>query len=121
MSEKSTKEYDATKTPFSWDKLDGLLAYKSSLNVCASILEVHDNTIKNHIKDRYGKTFTQYADMRLSPTKVRLVQKAIKMAEAGDRTMLIFCLKNINGWQDKLEQSVNQTTEIIVRDSDNEL
>lgn len=102
-----TKEYNPAKAPFSWDKLDGLLAYKSSLTVCAEILKTTDTTIKNHIKKRYNLTFTEYADRKLSPTKVRLIQKAIKMAENGNTTMMIFCLKNICKWVDKHESTVD--------------
>lgn len=103
VAENEQKEYEPAKTPFSWDKLDGLLAYKSSLVVCADILGTTDTTIKNHIKKRFNKTFTEYADQKLSRTKVKLVQKAIEMANSGNATMLIFCLKNINKWQDKHE------------------
>lgn len=101
-----TKEYDIAKCPFSWDKLDGLLAYKSSLVVCADILETTDTTIKNHIQRRYGMTFTEYSQKKLSRTKVKLVSKAIEMATSGNVTMLIFCLKNLAGWSDKLEQEI---------------
>jgi hypothetical protein len=110
MSEKSQKaieeNYDASKTPFSWDKLDGLLAYKSSLIVCADILEIHENTIKNHIKKRFGMTFTEYAEKKLSRTKVKLVQKALEMATSGNATMMIFCLKNLCNWSDREEHTV---------------
>jgi len=104
VAKKPTKEYDPAKAPFSWDKLDGLLAYKSSLVVCADILDTTDTTIKNHIKKRYGLTFTEYAEKKLSRTKVKLVQKAIEMAMSGNTTMMIFSLKNICKWQDKIEE-----------------
>lgn len=113
-------EYDESKTPFSWDKLDGLLAFKANLTVCEEILGVHQNTIKNHIKARYGLTFTEYSNRKLSVTKLRLVQKAIKMAENGNATMMIFCLKNICQWQDKIENVNIDTTPIrieIVKDN----
>ena len=113
-------EYNVEKTPFSWDKLDGLLAYKASLPVCEEILGVHQNTIKNHIKARHGITFTEYQDRKLSVTKMRLIQKAIKMAENGNATMMIFCLKNICQWQDKIENVNIDTTPIkleIVKDN----
>jgi len=102
-----TKEYDPSKAPFSWEKLDGLLAYKSSLVVCADILETTDTTIKNHIKKRYNMTFTEYSEKKLSRTKVKLVQKAIEMATSGNTTMMIFCLKNICKWNDNNEQQVD--------------
>lgn len=113
-------EYNVEKTPFSWDKLDGLLAFKANLTVCEEILGVHQNTIKNHIRARYGITFTEYMERKLSVTKMRLIQKAIKMAENGNATMMIFCLKNICQWQDKIENVNIDTTPIkieIVKDN----
>jgi hypothetical protein len=120
MSDNIQKDYDPNKAPFSWEKLDGLLAYKSSLVVCADILECHENSIKNHIKKRYGLTFTQYAEKKLSRTKVKLVQKAIEQATSGNTTMLIFCLKNICKWADKQDVEVDGTikTNIVDLDSD---
>lgn len=106
-------DYDVSKCPFSWDKLDGLLAYKSSLVICSSILEVAEKTIQNHIKRRYGQTFTEYADRRLSPTKVKLVSKAIEMAMSGNNTMMIFCLKNICKWADRTETNIEAAQNII--------
>ena len=105
MSSKEQKEYDPDKAPFSWDKLDGLLAYKPSLIVCSDILDCHENSIKNHIKKRYGLTFTEYADRKMSKTKVKLVQKALDQAFGGNTTMLIFCLKNLCKWADKQEMN----------------
>lgn len=99
--------YDVSKCPFSWDKLDGLLAYKSSLVVCSDILEVAEKTIQNHIKKRYDMTFTEYAEKKLSRTKVKLVQKAIEMATSGNVSMMIFCLKNICKWADRTEQHLD--------------
>lgn len=113
---KQKEEYDTSKTPFSWDKLDGLLAYKSSLVVCADILECHENTIKNHIKKRFDMTFTEYAEKKLSRTKVKLVQKAIEMANSGNSTMMIFCLKNICKWNDNNSETDVSRIEIHLPD-----
>jgi hypothetical protein len=107
MAENMTKEYDLTKTPFSWDKLDGLLQYKSSLTVCSELMGCPASTIQNHIKERFGLTFTDYAEMKLSPMKFKLVQKAIQMALAGDRVMMIFSLKNICKWSDNNENTID--------------
>jgi len=120
IAENNTKEYDPAKCPFSWEKLDGLLAYKSSLVVCADILETTDTTIKNHIKRRYDMTFTEYAEKKLSRTKVKLVQKAIEMATSGNTAMMIFCLKNINKWSDRQDIEIDGTikTNVVDLDSD---
>jgi hypothetical protein len=112
MTENKQKEYNEAKSPFSWDKLDGLLAYKSSLLVCSDILEVSEGTIKNHIRKRYDMTFTEYSEKKLSRTKVKLIQKAIEMANSGNVAMLIFCLKNICKWQDRIDETTIQKLEI---------
>jgi len=116
MTENIQKEYDESKSPFSWDKLDGLLAYKSSLVVCADILEVSEGTLKNHIRKRYDMTFTQYSEKKLSRTKVKLVQKAIEMATSGNTAMMIFCLKNICKWSDNNNEEEIRKIEITLPD-----
>jgi len=101
------KDYDVAKAPFSWEKLDGLLAHKSTAMMCEELLDCPASTIKDHIRYRYGLTFTEYADKKLSVTKLKLVQKAIQMAMNGNVVMTIFCLKNINKWQDKFETEID--------------
>ena len=112
-AEKSTKEYSLADAPFSWDKLDGLLAHKSSLLMCSDILDCPESTIQNHIKKRYGLSFTEYANKKLSRTKVRLVQKALEQASSGNTTMLIFCLKNLCKWSDRNENTIELTNNAI--------
>lgn len=123
MSENKQKEssmevlntYDVSKTPFSWDKLDGLLHVKSSLITCAEILKVHENTIKKHIKARFELTFGEYADRKLAVTKVRLTKKMLdKALEEGNIAALIFSMKNICGWKDKFEDTNVDMTPIKI-------
>ena len=45
-------------------------------------------------------TFVEFRSLYLSSTRIRLRQKAIQMALKGDRTMLIFSLKNLCDWKD---------------------
>jgi len=119
MTDNQQKEYDIAASPFDWGKLDGLLALKSNAVVCSELLGVCKTTLKDHIKKRYGISFTEYADIKLSPTRVRLVQKALKMAENGDRVMLIFCLKNLCHWADKQElTTINENININVDKDD---
>jgi hypothetical protein len=123
MSQFDLKEnYDTSKSPFSWDKLDGLLVYKSSLGTCADLLDVHENTIRMHISQRFGLTFTEYAEKKLSRTKVKLVQKAIEMAMSGNTSMMIFSLKNICGWADKNDVDIDVSgVKINITKEDSEL
>lgn len=122
MPHNQQKDYNVEKAPFSWDKLDGLLAYKSSLTVCSDILDVSERTIRNHIKQRFDMTFGEYADRKLSKTKVKLVSKAIEMANSGNNTMMIFCLKNICKWNDNNDVKLDVSKiEINIDKQDSEL
>lgn len=99
------------KAVLDWKVLDTLLQFKVTLKFVAHELGVSPNTIQRHIKEqKNGMTFEEYHDIKLKRTGVKLQQKAIEMAIKGDRTMLIFCLKNISGWADKQETSISEDT-----------
>jgi hypothetical protein len=59
------------------------------------------STLVRYIEREHGCTFEQYREQRTANTKLKLVQKAVKMAMEGNATMLIFCLKNMCDWRDK--------------------
>jgi len=84
-----------------WKILDTLLQFKVTLKFCAEYLGVSVDTIQRRVKEEKLITFEEYHASKLQRTAVRLQQKAIEMALTGDRTMLIFCLKNLAGWADK--------------------
>lgn len=46
-------------------------------------------------------TFYEFREKYLGSTRIKLRQKAIQMGLSGDRTMLIFALKNLCAWKDK--------------------
>jgi len=52
-------------------------------------------------------------------TAVNLQQKAIEQALKGNTTLMIFCLKNLAGWADKVEEKVISEISINI-DSDDE-
>ena len=107
-----TKEYNVAKTPFSWDKLDSMLLFKANLTMCSEILETPASTIQNHIRLRYDMTFTEYAEKKLTKMKIKLTQKALDMATHGNVVMMIFCLKNLCGWADRIDQQIDTNVKI---------
>jgi copper chaperone CopZ len=104
------------KVEFDWDVLDAMLQFKVTLKFCADYLNVSTDAIQRRIKEVKGITFTEYHELRVQRTASKLQQKAIEMAIQGDRVLLIFCLKNLAGWSDKIE-----TKEIEVTKEDTKL
>lgn len=86
--------------PFDWEILDKILKFKPSLKDTASIMNCSIDLVEQKIKGEHGITFSEYRDQKMASVRLSLVQKAIHMAESGDRVMLIFCLKNFVGWSD---------------------
>lgn len=87
--------------------LDALLQFKVSVEFCADHLKVSRDTIFRRIKENFGMTFTEYHNLKIEGTATKLQQKAIRMALDGDRTMLIFSLKNLAKWADKQETTIS--------------
>jgi len=86
--------------PFDWELLDKILQFKPSLSDTAEIMKVSEDTVERRIREKYKMTFAEYRNKKMANVRLTLVQKAIQMAKAGDRTMLIFSLKNYCGWAD---------------------
>jgi hypothetical protein len=102
------------KIEINWDKLDSYLQFKASLRVCALLLEVSEDTIERRIKEEKNCTFSEYQEKMMAPLQMKLVNKAIRMALDGNVTMLIFCLKNICKWTDKVENLHEQAQTIVL-------
>lgn len=97
-----------------WSKVEALASLNLSMQVVVDYLNLAANspeekitttTLNNRIKERYGVTWSEYQNARLTNIRAQLVKKAITMALSGDRTMLIFTLKNMVGWSDKVEET----------------
>lgn len=101
----------SAKVEVDWKILDALLQFKVTLNYCAEYLEVSADTIQRRCKEEKGITFSEYHELKMQRTAVKLQQKAIEMAISGNTTMMIFALKNLAGWSDKLENNHKLTEE----------
>lgn len=84
-------------------------------------LELSVRTIQRQIEKDKGMTFKEYREECFSGCKYSLKQKAIKKAMGGDNTMLIFCLKNLLGWADRVDQNLSTDIAINIQEQDKNL
>lgn len=96
-----------------WNQLCKILALKPTLKDCMGILDVHSSTVENEIKRRTGMSFSEFRLQKMAPVKQQLIRKAIEMALHGNVVMLIFCLKNLCNWTDKIQQVDHEDIEDI--------
>ena len=90
-----------------YDKFNALCQFKSTTReFAAEYLNISATTIDRRLKEDHGMTFTQYHESKMKRVATKLEEKAVQMAMNGDRTMLIFCLKNYAKWQDKVDVDV---------------
>ncbi len=94
------------KTEIDFKVLDALLQFKVSLRFCADYMGVSIDAIRRRIKEKYDMTFSEYHQLKMEGTATKLQQKAIEMALNGNTTMMIFSLKNLAQWSDKVHQVV---------------
>ena len=109
------------KVQINYDKLDALLQFKVPLRFCADYLGVSRDAIIRRLKEDHGMTYGEYHELKMQRTATKLQQKAIEMALNGNTTMMIFALKNMAGWSDKIEtelKNANITLKIDQEDED---
>ena len=85
------------------EKLKQFMRMKPTLEDTAAFFEVSTRTVEQTIRDEFNLTFREFRDQNMVHTRHALIRKALEKALSGDNTMLIFCLKNMCGWQDKVE------------------
>jgi methylphosphotriester-DNA--protein-cysteine methyltransferase len=120
-----TKEKDVTKKhgnykELDWKTLDALLQAKPTLAECADYLGCSGLYIEQKIRKEHDMTFSEYRALKMGRVKISLIMEAIQRAKAGNITILIFCLKNIAGWSDKVENKIEEvpTKELIQQAKD---
>jgi len=92
-------------------KLRAILRMKPTLKDCAAFFEVSEDQVEKYCKIYGNCTFSEFREQNMVHTRFSIIRKAIGKAEAGDNTMLIFCLKNLCGWVDKFDNTHTIQTE----------
>jgi hypothetical protein len=87
---------------FNDTQLKEIMRFKPTLKDTAAFFECDPSTIENYIRANWNCTFSEFRDQNMVHTRFMLIRTAIQKAEKGDNVMLIFCLKNLCQWRDKL-------------------
>jgi hypothetical protein len=97
---------------FDWNQLSNYCQFKPSLKTAAEMMGCCETTLKSYIRRKFDESYSEFQDRKMSPVKIKLVQKALQMALGGDRVMLIFCLKNLCKWSDNPLPEQEQMAEL---------
>lgn len=95
-----TKPPRKKRVEINFEELEKLMRWKPTLADTAAWFKVSEDTIERLIKATDGLRFAEFRRKNMVHVRIGLVQKAISMAMKGDKTMLIFSLKNMCGWGD---------------------
>ncbi len=82
-------------------KLKALMRLKPTLADTAAFFECSERTVERYVKEEFSMTFRDFCEAYMVHTRLNLIRKAIDKAEKGDNVMLIFCLKNLCGWENE--------------------
>lgn len=97
-----------------WEKLNMALTLGATMDIVCGFMDLSHDTIERHIRREHGCTFSEYRDRKMSTIRLKLIQKAQGLAFGGNVTMLIFCLKNLCGWSDKVEHGFDKDKRAIL-------
>jgi len=84
-----------------FNEMKKLMRMSPTIYDTAAFFECAKTTIEDEIKLRTGLTFSEFRDQFMVHTRMGLKRKCIEKAMQGDNTMLIWCTKNICGWEEK--------------------
>lgn len=103
------------------NQLKGLCRLKPTLKDCAAFFDCSEDTIERACRRLGASSFADFRDKNMVHTRFSIIRTAIKKAENGDNIMLIFCLKNICGWVDRVETNSNVEQNIKITTIEAEL
>ena len=85
------------------EQLEAFCRMNPTLKDAAAFFKCSEDTIERRCKDFGYESFADARQQNMVHTRLKLIRKAISMADAGNVPMLIFSLKNLCGWVDKME------------------
>ena len=107
-TKKISKKTGRPLTVIDWKVLDNYLLLGARMIDIEEMMGIGDDAIRRAVKREFKLSFADYRNKKMAKTRLTLIQKALTMAKQGDRTLLIFSLKNLCGWSDKQEISYEE-------------
>lgn len=101
-------------------QLKALCRMKPTQSDCAAFFKCSLDTIERFIRKETGLTYAEFRDQSMVHTRFDLIRKAIKRSDVSD-TMLIFSLKNLCDWSDKLKTENEHSGTFLAEQSDEAL
>ncbi len=101
-------------------QLKALCRMKPTQSDCAAFFKCSLDTIERFIRKETGLTYAEFRDQSMVHTRFDLIRKAIKRSDVSD-TMLIFSLKNLCDWTDKLKTENEHSGTFLAEQSDEAL
>jgi hypothetical protein len=104
-------------------QFEALLRMNPTLKDTAAFFRCSEDTIERRAKEFGYLDFADARQQNMVHTRLTLIRKAITMGESGNVPMLIFSLKNLCGWVEKVESTNENLSKIQINidQSDNEL
>lgn len=103
------------------DQFEAFCRLNPTLKDAAAFFKCSEDTVHRRCIEWGYEGFADARQQNMVHTRLMLIRTAVRKAEKGDNTMLIFCLKNLCGWKDKHEQEINGNVEINIDKDDSEL
>lgn len=101
-------------------ELGALCRLVASLKDCADFFGCSHDTIERRVKEWGYESFASFREQYMVQTRFQLKRDLIERAKKSD-IALIFALKNICGFSDKVESNATSEIKIFIDSDDNNL
>lgn len=91
------------------EQLEALCRMNPTLKDAAAFFKCSEDTIERRCKEFGYNDFADARQQNMVHTRLKLIRKALSMADSGNTAMMIFALKNLCGWSDKLEHKQDES------------
>jgi len=105
---------------FDYEHLERILSKYPLVEIeVAELMGVSTWTLEQRIKEKYNMTFLDLKKRKATNIKTRLINKAYDLAlNQNNGQMLKFCLTNLAGWSERVENKITESEIKIVIDSE---